>query len=264
MISAQKYGPWALITGGSEGVGAAFAHHLAEDGFKVVLVARRQEPLTALAEELRVAGTEVRTLALDLTTPDVLPRIREVTDDVEIGLLICNAGAGGPPAYFLRSSLEEVMKAVELNPIAQTVLSHHFGKRMAERGRGGMILIGSMAANAGGATCVTYSAAKAYTQIFAEGLWSELQPLGIDVAYVVLGQTDTPARRRLAIIDSPGQGISSSDDIARLALTGIADGPVLVPEHLKEPFRTLCSLPRRQAAEAMRNLLTSVHAGLAR
>jgi short-subunit dehydrogenase len=259
MISTARYGPWALITGGSEGLGASFAHRLAEAGFNLVLVARREEPLAELTAALRAEHrVEVRTLAADLTRTDVLDEIRSLTDDVEVGLLICNAGGavqGSMP--FLAASLEDNLKVVQLNPIAQTALCHHFGKRMEPRRRGGIILVGSLAGNAGGPTVVAYSAAKAFTQILAEGLWCELQPLGIDVLCTVLGATDTPARSRMGFADPEGAVISSPDDIARDALANLANGPVYVPQHLEPGFRHICSLPRREAAETMRSILSA-------
>src|SRR5262245_41144483 len=92
-MDLAKYGPWALITGGSEGVGAALARKLAADGFNLVLVARKPAPLEELATELRAGGAEVRILSADLSQPDVLDKVRAVTDDIEVGLLIYNAGA---------------------------------------------------------------------------------------------------------------------------------------------------------------------------
>jgi len=141
--------------------------------------------------------------------------------------------------------------------MGQTSLAHHFGKKMAARKRGGIILIGSLAGNAGAATTVLYSSAKAFAQIFAEGLWSELKPLGVDVLYAVLGATRTPARERVGLKDSAGQFVAEPDDVARECLDNIANGPVLVPAHLAEAFRMFCSMPRRHAAETMTNLLLS-------
>src|ERR1017187_5003594 len=92
-MDLKKYGPWALVIGGSEGVGAAFARQLAAEGFKLVLGGRKPAPLEELAGELRSGGAEVRTLSADLSQSDVLAKVRAVTDDIEVGLLIYNAGA---------------------------------------------------------------------------------------------------------------------------------------------------------------------------
>jgi len=258
MISSKQYGPWAVIAGGSEGVGASFARKLAQAGINLVLIARKEGPLSELAREVRTTcDVQVRPLQLDLTRPDLLERVREITDDAEVGLLIYNAGSSNSMGSFLQASLDDVMRAVRVKPIGQVSLAHHFGRKMAARGHGGIVLVGSMAGNAGAATMVTYSAANAFTQIFAEGLWSELKPRGIDVLCIVLGATDTPARARAQLKDSPDLIISDPDDVAQQCLDNIADGPVLVPPHMAEGFRQFCSMPRRQAAEAMNNLMSS-------
>jgi uncharacterized protein len=258
MFDAKSYGPWAIIAGASEGVGVSFAHQLGKSGINLVLVARQKSLLEQVAREVSAASSvQVRVLPLDLTRPDVLERVREVTDDVEVGLVVLNAAASPGMGTFLDASLDGVLKAVRLGPMGQTSLAHHFGKKMVARKRGGIILIGSLAGNAGAATTVLYSAAKAFAQIFAEGLWSELKPLGVDVLYAVLGATRTPARERAGIQDSPDQFVAAPDDVARECLTNIANGPVLVPAHLAEAFQMFSSLPRRQAAETMTQLLLS-------
>ncbi len=257
MISAEQYGPWALITGGFEGVGAAFAHQLAEAGINVILVARRDGPLQKTADEIRVkSGVEVRTLSLDMSQPDMLDRVREASDDVEVGLLVSNVGGLFGSGPFLTVDLDDVQRTVRSIPLAHASLSHHFGKKMLARGRGGIILVGSLAGSAGGATRVMYSAGKAFAQILAEGLWAEVEPLGVNVAYLVVGSTDTPARAREAGPVSPGQIVDDPNDIARFALDNIANGPVLVPPRLVQGFEMFASMPRRQAAETMRAMLT--------
>lgn len=254
MITAKQYGPWALIAGGSEGIGAAFAHKLAGVGINLVLVARRSEPLEKLRQEIRDGnGVEVRTLSLDLKRSDMLERIREVTDDIEVGLLIFNAAdldsIMGP---FLDRPLDDVLSAVRVTTMGQTTLAHHFAARMAPRGRGGIILVGSISGNAGLPYQATYSAAKAYSQIFAEALWCELKPRGIDVLSLVLGGTDTPARKRNGLPDAPGLPILSSNEAAQQGLDNLADGgPVHVPPPFTQLFQYMYSTPRRQLAERM-------------
>jgi len=260
MIDRTKYGPWALILGASEGVGVAFARQLGQAGINSVLVARQEALLRAVAQRVHAeTGVETRSLTLDLTRPDMLDRLRSVTDDIEIGLVVYNAGAihgsGGP---FLDAPLDSALKVVQLNPIGQTTVAHYFGRKMAARARGGIILMGSLAGNAGGINVVGYSASKAFTQVLAEGLWIELKPKGIDVLCHVIGATDTPSRTRLDQVDKPGEIVSDPQDIAREALDNIANGPVIVPKHMEEAFRMFCSLPRRQAAEAMRDIMLGV------
>jgi hypothetical protein len=258
MIDAKSYGPWAIIAGASEGIGVSFAQQLGRAGINLVLIARQKTLLEQVAREVGAErSVQVRVLPLDLTRPDVLDRIREATDDLDVGLVVFNAGASTGLGTFLDASIDDVLKAVHLGPVVQTSLAHHFGKKMAARKRGGIILIGSLAGNAGAATTVLYGAAKAFAQVFAEGLWSELKPLGVDVLYAVLGATRTPARERVGLKDDPAQFVAEPDDVARECLDNIANGPVLVPAHLAEAFQMFSSMPRRQAAEMMTQLLLS-------
>ena len=257
MITADRYGPWALVTGGSEGVGAAFAHELAKAGINQVLLARREGPLNDTAAQIRdTHGVEVRTLSTDISAIDLLDRVRAVTDDLEVGTLISNIGGLFGSGPYLTVDLEDVRKTLRAMPLAHATLSHHFGQRMLARGRGGIILVGSLAGSAGGATRVMYSAGKAFAQSLAEGLWAETVGQGLHVAYLVVGSTDTPARAREAGPVTPGQEVDDPFDIARFALDNIANGPVLVPPRLVEGFEMLASMPRRQAAETMRAMLT--------
>jgi short-subunit dehydrogenase len=109
----EKYGPWALIIGGSEGIGSSFARKLAAKKFNVALVARRTQPLDEVATELRPTGVQVRTLSADLSGPDALEKVRTITDDIEIGCLIYVAGANSVRGNFVELA-PEVYRAVEL------------------------------------------------------------------------------------------------------------------------------------------------------
>jgi short-subunit dehydrogenase len=254
VISQEKYGPWAVIAGGSEGIGACLARRLAAVGIHVVLIARKLEPLEELASEIRRDfGVQVRALSLDLMRPDILERVREQTDDIEVGLLIYNAGNSGGIKAFLDKTLDQVLSPVRLCVFAPTAFTHHFAGGMAKRGRGGVIYIGSFGAFAGVAKIGTYCGAKAYEQIFAEAMWSELQPHGIDVLMLTVNETDTPSRQRAGVVDYPGRVIDAPDDIARQALENITNGPVQVPPRLVERFKELMSPDRRRIAEMVGN-----------
>jgi short-subunit dehydrogenase len=257
MISIAKYGPWAVIPGGSEAIGAAFARKLGEAGFNVVLIARKVEPLEKVAGEVRAMNVQVRTLALDLTRADMLDRIREATDDIDVGLLIYNAGGAERTGPLHKESLEFALRVTRLNPIGQLSLTHHFGKKMVARGRGGILLIGSLAGGAGGAGAVAYCASKAFTYVLAEGLWSELKPHGIDVSCIVLGAVESPSMERLGIKYSEGIA-SKPDDAAQFALDSITHGPVVAPPGVSETFDKLRAMPRSQAAETMSTVLRAV------
>jgi short-subunit dehydrogenase len=220
-----KYGPWALVIGGSEGVGAAFARLLAADGFKLVLVARKPAPLEELAAELRGAGAEVRILSADLSQPDVLDRVRAVTDDIEVGLLIYNAGANNTRGAFVDLPAELTQSVIAINVLGQANFTRHYGARMVERGRGGVILGGSLSSYLGSPTLAAYTASKAFSRIFCEALWAECAPRGVDVLHLNIGFTATPAMARLGM---PIDLAEPPETVAREGLENIANGPVWI------------------------------------
>lgn len=248
-VDAKKYGPWAVIAGGSEGIGSAVAHHLAAAGISIVLVARKPEPLAEVAAEVRERhGVEVRTLSLDLTVADLLDRIRAVTDDIDVGFLIYNAGAAHVTGPYINWALEDVVRVIRLNTLGPAVLAHHFGQRMAKRGRGGIMVMGSLAGNGGSPSVVPYAGAKAFEQVFMEGLWWELKQHGVDVLHVVVGSTVTPAMARLGITVRHNAA-DEPDDVARHALANIANGPVTVVPSMAERFVALQTSDRHLATE---------------
>ena len=229
MLDRDVYGPWAVIAGGSEGVGASFAMHLADAGINLVLLARKPEPLAVTAEQARGRGVEVRTLAADLLDPDTFAALAGLTDDLDVGLLIFNAGANSYGAEFVDGDLDRFQAVIDLNITAPLRLAHHYGARLKKRGRGGIILLGSLAGYLGHGQISVYSAAKAFDRIFAEGLWLELKPHGVHVLELVLGVTRTPAMERAGLrMDIPGLDVAEAEDVAREGLEHIADGPVWV------------------------------------
>jgi len=224
-MDVNKYGPWALITGGSEGVGAQAARMLAADGFKLVLVARKPEPLETLKAELEAAGAQVRIKSVDLSASDALDQVRSVTDDIEVGLMFFNAGANSQRGNFVELPREVTQQVINVNVIAQSDFSRHYGKLMCDRGRGGIVLTGSTGGYSGSATVATYSASKAYSRILSEGLWLECAPYGVDVCHLAIGFTATPAMERLGL---PIEHAETPEEVARQGLDNIANGPVWV------------------------------------
>jgi short-subunit dehydrogenase len=246
---AEHYGPWALIAGGSEGVGESFALKLAAQGVNLMLVARKTAPLEALAARIRDAGSvQVRTLAQDLTAPDMLDRVVAATADIDIGLLIYNAGSVSHFSPFLDDTLDETMRMVRLGVVAPTKLAHHFGAGMRERGRGGIILMGSMAGYAGAPDEIVYSAGKAYSRMLAEGLWYELKPYNVHVLGLIMGLTRTPAMDRLGLnMNNPAFPPDESDMVADEGLAHLADGPIWNVGGKAEAARFMSSAPRAEA-----------------
>ena len=226
----ERYGPWAVIAGASEGTGASFARQLAEQGLNLILIARREGPLAELANELRAAhGVECVTSTIDLSGEDATARMAEAAGGREVGLLILNAGADPNGARFLDSDIAAWDQLVMRNVMTVMRACHRFGAAMRDRGRGGIILCGSGACYGGLPGVTVYGASKAFDLVFGEGLWIELKPHGVDVLNLIMGRTDTPAHRELMAekgIPFPNN-CASADDVARLGLEQLPHGPVL-------------------------------------
>jgi short-subunit dehydrogenase len=224
----DRFGAWVVVAGGSDGIGAAFARDAAARGLNVAVIARRGAPLEALAKELQTDhGIEARAIRADLTSPDIATRIADATDDLDVGLFVYNAGSNPSAGRFLDQPAEDAQFLVDLSCRAPAALCHHFGGRLRERGRGGIVLMSSMASLAGGALHATYAATKAFLTILAEGLWVELAPTGVDVLGVLAGATRTET-----VMSQNADAFESAMDpaeVAQGALDHLGKGPNFVP-----------------------------------
>ena len=241
---ARRYGPWALIAGASEGIGAAFAKALAQRGLDLVLVARRAEPLAALEREIAgLASVRVRSISLDLARADAVAALERELADLEIGLVVYNA-ALAPGGEFLEVPLEEQQAAIDVNVRGPLALAHRFGRRMAARGRGGVVLLSSLTAFQGSPFVATYGATKAFLLALSEGLWYELAPRGVDVLAVCAGATRTPSYlRQRSPRGAPGE--LEPEQVAREALAELGRAPFMIPGRFN-----------RFASQLMRRLLS--------
>jgi short-subunit dehydrogenase len=231
----SRYGPWAVVTGGSEGVGAAFALQLADAGVHLVLAARRIGPLEETAEKCRSAGVTVRTVSTDLASEDGVATLLAATKDIEVGLLILNAGANSHGRPFLDGDLDAFGAVIDLNVTSSLALVHSLGRMMRNRGRGGIMFIGSLSGGYGAGRQSVYGGSKAFLQIFGESLWLELRDTGIDVLVFVLGLTRTPAMERVGLrFDVPEMPWSYPEDVARQGLAALPHGPVVIAEGFEE------------------------------
>ena len=222
-----RYGPWAVIAGGSDGVGSAFADGLAARGMNVVLVARRKAVLEATADDLRARhGVEVRTVSLDLASSGALAELERETSGLETGLFVYNAGGDTAIAAFLDKDLDTHLELVQRNCTSVLEAAYRFGRPMAERGRGAVVLVTSGACWAGGVNQAVYGATKAFDLLLAESLWAEWRDRGVDVLSLVPGATDTPSMHR--VLDPLGGyhgDIADPRDVAEEALEHLTDGP---------------------------------------
>jgi short-subunit dehydrogenase len=195
----SRYGPWALVTGSSDGIGKALATEVAARGVNVVLTARRRDDLETIAWDL-AAAHRVKTLvvAADLAHADGVDELEQRTSHLDIGLIVLSAGfaISGP---FADTPLTSELEMVCLNVTAVTRLAHSFARQMADKGRGGIMLFGSILGRQGVPWMSCYAATKAYVQILAEGLHHELKPQGIDVLSVEAGPVHTGFETRAGL-----------------------------------------------------------------
>ena len=251
----EKYGRFALVAGASEGLGAAFARQIAARGVDLVLIARRAAVLESVAKSIESeSGVEVRTLAADLADPGIASVVSEATEGLEIGLLVYNAAhsAIGP---FLDTPLASHLTELDVNCRTALVLTHLLGRPMRERGRGGIVVMSSLASSQGSPYIAHYGATKAYDRVLAEGLWGELGEHGIDVVACCAGATRTP--RYLSSQPENERNFfvpeMEPEDVAREALAALGRRPSLVPGRANRiaSFFMAHLLPRRLGIRMM-------------
>jgi short-subunit dehydrogenase len=257
---AAKYGPWALVAGASEGIGAAFATALAERGVNLILAARRAEPLAALSEQL-ARRLSVRTVpvAADLSTREGLDTVLRAAPDGTVGLVVCNA-AYAPVGPFLDLAPSRLETLLDLNCRAPLLLARHYLPDMVARGHGGVIVMSSLAGMQGSPGLAGYAASKAFGAVLAESLWAELRGTGVDVVTCVAGAVSTPGYQET--MSRPAPGTVDAQTVARAALQGLGRGPRVVPGAMMRASSVLMSrlLPRRTAIK----LIGRASSGLSR
>ncbi len=246
----EKYGPYALVAGGSVGLGAAFAEAIASRGVNLVLIARNEERLRATAARLAEAhGVDVVAIAADMADWDaVKKRVDALT--VDIGLLVYDA-AYAPIGLFEDATEEDLALAAAVNVRAPLLLTKLLTAPMIERGRGGVILMSSLAGGQGSPKLATYAATKSFNVILAEGLWKELRPRGVDVLACAAGAILTPGYQA-AEKTKPAPGTLPASVVAETALKALGRGPVVVPGATNKVGRfVLTRLLSRKAAIGM-------------
>jgi len=246
-----KYGPWALVGGACQGIGRALADALAARGLRLLLVDVQGDLLPAVAQELRARfGVEANGVRLDLGERAAGERLRALAAEHEIGLAVACAAIGGV-GPFLSEPLEAHRARLAVNCGGALSIAHALAGPMAERGRGGLILVYSMAGMQGTGWVASSSATKAFDLALAEGLWFELAPRGVDVLALVPGNTDTPGLRS----SRPRKGQAAwmkPEDVAREALEALGREPVHVcGEANRKVMEALGRLPRAERLRIM-------------
>jgi uncharacterized protein len=246
----ETYGPYALVAGGSDGLGAAFAEAIARRGLNVVILARQEDRLKATATRLRETyGVDVVAVPADVADYEsVKERLHDL--DLSIGLLVYNA-AYAPIGRFEDMGEDQLVRATEVNVRAPLLLTKLLSAPMIERGRGGMVLMSSLAGSQGSPNIATYAATKSFNAILAEGLWSELKPQGIDVLASMAGAILTPGYEA-AEGAKPAPGTLEARDVAEQTLNALGKGPIVVPGGVNKLARfVLMRMLSRRAAIAI-------------
>lgn len=249
---AKRYGPVAVVTGASSGIGRAFAEDLAARGLDLVLIARRRDRLDEIAADLeRAHGTRVVAVEADLTRVDAAAGIAAATAALDVGLLVSNAGfslkgdhAANDPA--------RMTDMLMVNCHAPLQLTHAFIPRLRARGRGGIVMTSSVEGLIGCPYSGAYSASKALVKALGEALWAELRDDGIDVLTLCPGATDTEGAANSGYDMSTMEGALKPGEVAAQALDRIADGPTFVSgDRYRAMFEALVAMPRRDALTTM-------------
>lgn len=228
----EKYGKWAVITGGTSGIGEEMAKIIAAKGVNIVLVSRRQNVLDDKATMIGSKyGVEVKTISADLTKTDDLAKVLRETANLEVGLLIPNAAIENH-GFMMDIPLEKELAAIQMDITAVYTMTHHFGKKMAERGRGGILLVSSMIGHMPNPYFSNYAGIKAYVANLGFSLNYELKKKGVDVTVLSPGPTDTPmlngAMGEMDLSKMP-MAIQKPDYVAQLAIDGLGKTPHVIP-----------------------------------
>jgi len=246
----DRYGPYGLVAGGSDGLGAAYAEGLARRGLNLVLIARQTGRLEETAARLRDAyGVDVKTVTADLADFEAVKTAISALN-VQVGCLVYNA-AYCPIGLFETKTEDELALAAAVNVRTPLLLARWLSEPMVARGRGGIVLMSSLAGAQGSQRLATYAATKAFNAILAEGLWRELKPHGVDVVACVAGAIMTPGYAQ-AEATKPAPGTLAPAAVAEQALDALGKGPIVIPGAVNKVGRfVLTRLLSRRAAIAM-------------
>jgi len=245
---SHRYGPWALVTGASSGIGEQFARALAARGLNLIVTARRAALLEALAADIgHRHGVRVEVLALDLSRQDFLPALTAACADKDIGLVVSNAGFGLKGENHQQDAAQ-LTAMLNVNCHAPMIVAWHFAPRLIERGRGGLLITSSMEGFVAFPYSAAYSATKAFSRWLSESLWVELRPYGVDVMVLAPGATDTEALTLQGFDKNQMTGVMTPADVVREALDRLGRRPVVLTGWLNRVFvGFLTMLPRRAA-----------------
>jgi len=254
-LDKKRFGPWALVTGASSGIGKQFAQQIAASGINIVLVARREDLLKKVGVEVsKRHGVEHRIVVLDVSREDFIGRLASTTNDLDIGLVVSNAGTGNP-GEFLKLDRQLLEETLRLNTMSHLDIAHYFGGKLAERRRGGLILVGAMGAEHGIPCMANDGGAKAYVHSLGEALHYEFKSLGVYVTVLAAGVTNTAVIEKFGLDPKtmPTNPMSVEQCVSE-GLSGLSKNRSrVVPGHLNRIMNALvpASLARKMLADLL-------------
>lgn len=220
-----KYGPWVLVTGASSGIGQEYAKRLAAAGLSVAMVARRRAPMEALAAELERGGVKTRVIEMDLGQAGAAARLADAVADLEVGLLVANAGTGWIGRFDLQKP-EDHSFLIRLHCEFHVELTARLLPAMKARGRGGVIIVSSMGGMVPLPYYAVYSGTKALLQNWGEAIAVEMQGTGVDVQVLAPGDTKTGFQE---VAGEMSTKWSTVEDVVGDSLAGLGTKTVVVP-----------------------------------
>jgi short-subunit dehydrogenase len=255
-VLARRYGPWAVVTGASDGIGKSFASMIAKSGLNLVLVARREGVLRDFADQLRQRyGVAAIAIAADLSSYEANARIERDTRDLDVGLLVAAAGFG-ISRPFIENDIDVELNMIDVNCRAVALMTHAFARRFVARKRGGVILMSSLVAFQGVPRAANYAATKAYVQTLAEGLHDELAPLGVDVLATAPGPVKSGFGQRAGMRIRSGQ---TPDEVAEASLKALGRRTTVRPGFLAKALEaSLAPLPRGGRMKIMARVMAGL------
>src|SRR6202166_392232 len=260
-VDQERFGPWALVTGASSGIGKEFAQQIAASGINVVLVARRESVLAelgrAISQELAV---QYRALAMDLSQEGFIAGLADATHDLDIGLVVSNAGTANP-GEFLKLDRQLLQATLRLNTMVHLDTTHHFAAKLATRRRGGLILVGAMGAENGIPHIANDGAAKAYVHSLGEALHYEFTPLGVYVTVLAAAFTNTEVLEKFGFDPKtmPMKPLSVEQCVSEGLNALLKNRSRIIPGRLNRIMNALvpASLARKMEADMLGKALAS-------
>lgn len=224
----EKYGPWALVAGGAQGIGEAYSCYAAAQGLNVIVLDRDRSALDQISAALKDEfGVDCLALKIDLSADDMLEQVVAAAGGREVGLLVYNAAiADVGPFYKKETGLDLEKARIAVNVSGPMVLTYHFARPMLARRAGAIILMSSGAGLKGAPYYAAYSASKAYAIALGEALWYEFQPYDVDVLAVAGGMTLSTAAEGFEHLDT--SSFQTPGQLVEEAISALGKQPLIV------------------------------------